>query len=484
MKLLTCLLTFIVVIGLSAVFTADNASAALTRQTGAGTRSTDAGCIYLDPDRDVLFNIGGYDYNTWGSQFDDNSSSWKCTQAGNSWGYQGALYPGYTYPGEPMLDNAAAITDGYYYGRVGLQNPAGNMTGSYHLELWVRFTSTGAWDFYQKAWLSAVIGGTECSAYPYYNSTTNYDYITDRIYPEEGSSGATWFGQVNNSPYTMLPWTEADFIGRDFQMWLEFKWKVQAANIRVKYMYAVLVPTAAPVIPEGQQVLRPDGDIETFDWTAIPTDDFNDNINDTALYGDGDTTYITTSSGYTLSSFTFSDLDSTFQDRSFNLTLWVIAKTSEESPDLRQLNVGLTSGYYAPDEQEAITTTGYYNYSFSWPFNPGTGQPWTYWEIMDLKVFFSSGGNVSITQAAVIVFDSNYIAPGEDPEGGLFNFKMVSADGIISILAVLGFFGMIATPTISYLQYKNGDEALLAGAHGIYLMMLFFGLFLIGLMVN
>jgi len=158
-----------------------------------------------------------------------------------------------------------------------------------------------------------------------------------------------------------------------------------------------------------------------------------------------------------------------------------MAKSSEYYADSRLIRVGLTSGYHPPDDQQETTYTSYHNMTFSFPTNPGTGQPWTFNDLVDLKLFIGGDGNLTISQAAVIVTDINYI-PSDEAQGEAWSIvHWVSGKGIMVMFGILGFFGMIATPTLAYLQYKSGEEGLLAGANGIWLMVLFFGLFLMGL---
>jgi hypothetical protein len=496
MRLTVWLLAGLMVIGLAAVFAppADNAEA-----YGYGVRPIDIAhdriappAIFLDPiaNGSIDATHDGFkpQYAVVGqSGWQSTSSLPGCGGTGRWCNWNALVFPGPDpSTGRVELDNA---NDGWYQISVSMDLPPDNATGWYKLELWIAVANSAAWSAYHDITLTMICnagGGFAEQAWPYFrhgNSETPYTVSKDTIEPLGPEGGTYWYGCLNNSPLTGLPWTKADF-GTYWSIWLDYDYNFCTSATIISYLYGALIPTTAPEVVEGQEILRPDGDIETFDWTAIGDTPFNDCINETTTYGDGDTTYITTSSGYTSSGFTFSDPSTDFASGSYNLTLWVIAKSSEEDARDRQISVGLTSGYYAPDTQTTPLTSAYHNWTFSYPFNPGTGQPWTYSELVDLKIFFESLGNMSITQVGVMLYDSNYVAPGEDSEGGLFDFKMVSADGIISMLAVLGFFGMIATPTISYLQYKNGDEALLAGAHGIYLMVLFFGLFLIGLMAQ
>jgi hypothetical protein len=461
-------------------------ASAETRGTGAGSRDTTNGCIFLDPDVDVQYVVNGFTYNTYGSQWNDNKSHWEITDV-KGWSYESVIYPGNTYPGQPMLDNAHANYDGWMYVRVGMESPPVDLVGSYDLELWTWITYPGADDPTQKAWMTAIVDSVECPISTYYNSSTNYDFPTDNIYTTASGGGRGWLGQVGDSPFTGQPWTAADFVN-DWQVWMEFDYDVVETPIRLNYIYAVLVPTTGPVEVGGQQCLYPDGDLVVEGWESIPaSNDLFDMVNETSSFGDAETTYVASETLADLLGFSMEDPSiDWYEFTSFNLTLWVIARSSETNALDRALTVGLVSGYgYDRLDMRTAYVGGYWgNHSFSFPVNMKTDQPWTFDELNDTTVWIEAAGNMTITQVGMIVTDVFWIAPNEVGPQRWLKFDLVSQGGIIALFGFIGFFGMIATPAISYLQYKSGEEPLLSAAHGIWLMVLFFGLFLIGLMAS
>jgi len=410
-------------------------------------------------------------------------------QAVNDWS-GGAIkrYPSWNalvYPG-PVAPPDAKVTlddavDAWYYIYVSMEMPPANMTGYYKLELWISTTSGLSWHYGYQMVLTFIGNGIHETAYPYYHQSDNYASVHTTINPT-GSLGPSWYGTLNESPLTGLPWQASDFAG-DWGIWLDYNQDETPTPVRITTIWAALVPTTGPPPgPVGNEILRPNGDICVPDnWFIHPPGSAYDAVDETTLYSDNDTSYISTGSlVYTLS-FSMTDPSETLgTDGSFNLTLWVVAKSNEFYSSNRLIRVGLTSGYYPLEEQEATAYTGYHNMTFSFPTNPGTGQPWTFNELTDLKLFIGGDGNLTISQAAVIVSDIDYIPPDERGEAWSI-IHWVSGNGIMTMFAILGFFGMIATPTLAYLGYKNGEEGLLAGANGIWLMVLFFGLFVIGL---
>ena len=445
----------------------------------AGTYHPDAPpAIFLDVDGNLSIDVqyqgfkpiyptSGYD-------------GWQSSAGGASrcpaWGF--LKYPGNTYPNEIELDDAV---DGWYYIYVSMEMPPANMTGYYKLELWISTTSELDWDFSYQMALTFIGNGIHETAYPYYHQSDSYASVHPTITPT-GNLGPNWYGTLNESPLTGLPWQASDFAG-DWGIWLDYNQDESPTPVRITTIWATLVPTTGPPPgPVANEILRPDGGIETADtWFIHPAGADYAAIDETTWYSDNDTSYISaTLSGYSVS-FTMTDPSETLGiDGSFNLTLWGMAESSEFYASDRSIRVGLTSGYYPIEEQEATTYTGYHNMTFSFPVNPGTGKPWTFSELVDLKLFISGEGNLTISQAAVIVSDIDYIPPEEQGEARLI-IHWVSDQGIMTMFGILGFFGMIATPTLAYLGYKNGEEGLLAGANGIWLMVLFFGLFVIGL---
>jgi hypothetical protein len=430
-----------------------------------GNKNSASGAIFLDVNGNLSLDV----------THDGFSAGWEATGAYGGLSWHKLVY-GHSYGGSDriQLDDQPS---GWYQIEMKMDLPPANATGWYKLELWLT-ENKGTWSNAHKMYLSVILNNGFTSAFPYYDGSTDYAIPQEHIHP----NGQTWFGCLNTSPLTGLPWRISDF-GSVWGIGLDYDYQNSAQTTTVIYLWAVLVPTSAPpAAPFANQILRPDGDIENQGaiWDGNPSPDLWANVDESTFMSDNLTSAIASSSIGGSCSMTFTDPNESLVDKYFNVTLWVICKSTTDYSWQRTLGVGLTSGPYAMVEQTTTVTSGFGNYSFSFPVNPGTGQAWTWSDLVDLKVFVRSANNMTISQIAVLVRDVDYVPPEEQGDSWSV-ISWVSGGGIFVLLALLGFFGMIATPTICYLQYRAGDDAIIAGSNGIWLMMLFFGFFVSGL---
>lgn len=441
------------------------------------------GDFYLDPDGDIVVDEG----------------TGKCFTPGFAsptvpfyQDYRALLYPNSGFDSFG-LDNGHTTTTGWHAIEVSVEAPPVTATGWYKLAIVLRCGATAAhYDLSHQWKLSASGTFGQVDMTEYWSSFIEYGVPffgmnngtagMDRIYPANQEE-ETWVGWANETP-AGNPWRYAD-VSTGFSIRIDAWYPdIEIWNIWAKFMYAVLTPTIGPDIQAGRQILRPDADLtqDTLNdwWTGTPDpDNYFTNIDEVTLHSDNATSYIYSDYAWDVE-FSLTDPGTDLgTDGSFGLILWVIARSSEFYTMNRDLEVGLASGNYPVYKQEATISTSWHNWSFNISHNPATGIPWTWYEILELKVLIGGGQQLDVSQVAVIVIDTNYVPPGETGGEG-FLPDLLSGEGIRVMFALLGFFGMIATPALSYMQYKNGDDPLLAGSWGIYLMVLFFGLFVTG----
>lgn len=407
-------------------------------------------------------------------------SYWHAT--GTPLDYQKLIWPGKGIDSSesPYVDNP--IATGWY--NVHVKMAAQNATyptpdGWYKLQLWMLINGGSGGN-------TTTMKGT--FSYQYESATTYYcsqwGYLPESyIYPK-GRGGQYYYAEFTTNPATGLPFRASDLSdGWDFG----FEFKVTATSstpIHLGPAWGVLKAVPGPALSgNGVQILRPNADLEVPpDWSIIGATTANDALNETTLYSDNDTTYISSSlSGFPVSLLfddPSTDLDT---DHSFSISIWVYAKSSEDYSQDRQLLVSVATGYSSTVDFFQWITTAYHNWSFSCPNSPATGRPWTWNELVDLKMWISGSANQSVTQVAVIVYDANYVPPGSEQGGAWDVISWVSAGGLMTLFGILGFVGMVSTPTLTYLQYRSGEEASLSAAHFVWLMGFFGGLFIIAL---
>ncbi len=481
MRATILVLGFVVALGLLAtMLPLDQTVAAVESRPSSGSYHPDSPpAIFLDVDGNCSIDATHEGFKI---RYNEGApSGWQSSQGGAQriakW--QDLVYPGNTYPGEVLLDNAGT---GYYFVYVSMEMPtAAEMTGWYKLELWMRIGNTASYDPSDKITLDFIGGGIHETAFPYYHASDGYASVHQSISPYD-SLGLWWYGCLNESPLTGLPWQYSDFSG-DWGVYLTYDYEYKTAATRITTIWAALVPTTAPwTAANGNQILRPNGDLDIgIDWNVIPSGSAYAALDETNTYSDGDTTYISSSLSGFSASFNFDDPDPTLDtEASYNCTVWVYAKSSEDYSWERTMYIELATGWSDTVEEHTVITGTWHNWTMQFETSPATGRAWTWDELVDLKLWVWGSANMSVTQIAVIITDINYQAPTEG-RGSWSSLDWISGGGMMALFGIFGFLGMIAAPTIAYLQYKNGEEGILAGANFVWLMMFFGGLFLCGL---
>jgi hypothetical protein len=431
---------------------------------------------------------------------------------------------------------ADAIDDGEFGTariELGLQDPSGEVADYYNVRVYVRTivfddflgsVSDGGLSFldaYTWAWLGLKVSGAATADLEnYWPTTTNLEYIDAtgsswyntislELAPNAGSiswmnpGGAyiLMYHDFDENPLYERPWSLDEV--NNMRVYGEFGWSPNIFDapmthdgtiaLALSQLYVEVFPAdySAPTNPEGSFILRPDADAGVTHW-------LNESENDTGLWAsldettfssDWDTTYIHTD-GYKEGYYgcRFSNPPSWAADTTYAIYPWMILQTESYT---------YGDGYFywtvyplgdaGKYTLEMLSVMNFWcNRSVALETTYATGDPWT---LADLTLLMGAISiepmyQVNVSQFAVLCVPLTdvEIEPGPDDAGGagIFDF-VVSGGGIMTIFAVIGFFGMIAVPAVAvYASREEGiGESFLSA---FILMVLFLGFFLVGVL--
>lgn len=381
-----------------------------------------------------------------------------------------------------------------------MSDPASSLAGGwYGIEVWISFfvatmngVDTGI-RAYVEYWVDGMESWESAGPFSYWTDVIN----SDCIYPH------MWYGPVrlwNGVNITVNPATDKPFTWNDLASLqiriLLYYGHTDSVRVTVdRLAVRIFATTPPPPPPSGvQAILRPDGDIAQHGWIPYPDSPGTlwDKVDDTQYLSDNSTTYISAPGSANEALLTFSDPTFPSTTRGYSLTLWIVAlSTADYAPD-RRLNIRLYSSEhtdYTTIPMETIEASHTWrNYTIRFENSTSTNMPWTYDELRNLVIRFEApNGEFQISQIGVYVQISKYMPtlPGEGAETSAKAnaqwWAWVGTDGVMWIITLVGFVGMIAVPAYLAYLWKSGEGFEDVSTTGVWLWLLFFGLFIAGL---
>jgi len=349
--------------------------------------------------------------------------------------------------------------------------------------IWVGYSSEGMDGWNNSVTYPGSIGSTYPVGYPQC-SGLHYNIFND----DEG--GRPWSTDEINDGFVVIK------VVLNIVAFNTFDWPVTLclAYIQCQVQSETYTPPAAPVVPDGSFILYPDTEILNNTFGAYPSTmtDLADATNESTYHSDGDTSYAYgTYSGLIVDSET---MTLGFQDPSpgytfakqFTVTPWIIARMSTASAVILYSTV-----YDSTDLANTqlwvgdAVTNSYTNYSSPLALlNPRTNATWTLEDLSNIEMGFQGlgflcTGQLRISQVALLV---SPVWTDSNPWDFSGMLQYLGGGMIPTVIGVLGFAMMIGVPTLAVWSYRNGDnDAFGSAVHAAVLMVLGFGLFLVGL---
>lgn len=264
------------------------------------------------------------------------------------------------------------------------------------------------------------------------------------------------------------------------------------------YVHVWVEPAAYTPAPEstptaGSFILRPetdgwtDGDISFTEATAAGS------INETNYHSDGDVSYLNKSDtlGETGQQVCYmSDPPSWLlgSGNRYFVYPWIIARDDDPTGPEKYLfiTLGIAGAMYVgkqigPDLQEGWynNTPGRVGLAVPTDYPGGPRLDWGYAELKDMRLQIVASGASAISQLAVLCVIS-YIPPIDSDFGGVIGW-LGEGHGILTVIGIFGFLGMIAVPVMAFVAYREDGEVMMTIGGALILMVLFGGFFLVGL---
>jgi len=429
---------------------------------------------------------------------------------------------------------AEALDDGEFGTariEMGLQDPTGEVADYYTVRVYVKtmvvddFLGNPAdgpvsfLDQYTWAWLGLeVVGAETADLEVYYPTDTNIEYADTsgtswyngnflELAPEGSQLPiATGVGMIgiqyhdfDENPLYERPWTLDEV--NNMHVYGEFGWSANIFDalayhqgtlaLALAQLYVEVFPAdySPAVNPVGSFIMRPDSDRAMDGWVNESEDDTDlwDSLDETTWSSDWDTTYIhTNDSGELYYSCTFTDPPSWANDTTYAIYPWMIIQSESYTYGEGLFYWSVYPVYEQWETLEMLSIMEFWcNRSVELEAVYSTGEPWTLDQltvaIMTLTVEAVYQINVSQLAVLCVPLTDVVLDDGVDDDGGaagIFDF-VLSGDGIGTIFAAIGFFGMIAVPALAvYSSREEGiGESFLSG---FVLMVLFLGMFLVG----
>lgn len=267
---------------------------------------------------------------------------------------------------------------------------------------------------------------------------------------------------------------------------------------------------SVPALTDDSFVLRPDGDWTNTNWWGhTDTVELWDNLNETNYHSDNDISYVQSAwTNYTVYGNSFEDPPETVDPTGyFYISIWVIAKETiaQTDSDLTIYTVIPNYDVYTNDTKpflgmsyDAETTTSFSNFSRSFSTYSGDFvMPFrsfvTYAELLMISTLYSVAyttatptGYARISQVALLCTPMTPTIVPDDDGGESPGFDdmfdwLGRGGGIMSLFGLFGLCFMVLGPTVMYLKYESGDDAMLAIGLGLIIAIMGLGMFWAGL---
>lgn len=289
-----------------------------------------------------------------------------------------------------------------------------------------------------------------------------------------------WFG-VNNSAEGR-PFTTAEINALYVVVQIRFDpygWSVLLSQsptpINLGICYTALRAVPIEYTPEAETtggfVLRPNADNFAQGWSNYSVDGYSGKygaLNDTTKHGDAEQSYANATwakSAYLGLGFT--DPPSWAADIEYRVVLWAIIRHTETGlGELHTLTMSVSSA--GIDQKEYYPSTSYTNNTHESDYIPGSSDYWTLLELEDIMANFwldwsgtTPSGELRMTQVAFLcipVVPGDYVPDTGDYTDDSFRVWLTTGNGMYTLFAIMGVFGMVAGAPLAIIMFKEGRK--------------------------
>ena len=422
----------------------------------------------------------------------------EATDLGDDYGFDGIYWD--NNPGCVLWGNASSSTDGSFGTaevRYELTDLIGETADYYYIDMLVGAMGKDG-DItdptqMNSCWLLAP--GSESWSmrlgFGYIDADSGTAEFIDEDYQNITGAG----GSYPQKEYTTMSWSdvENDVEGRPFTkseinnlyvvlqlrfdpaMYNALLGKDEAPPVYLGVCFALLlvVPTThtPEVPPTGGFILRPDGDTFANGFENYSVDSYEGMygaLNETNRHGDAEQSYINAS--WSKSAFVgleFTDPPSWAADVEYKVTLWSIIRQTETGVGAYYtLTMSISSDGY--DQKVYYPSTSYTNNTHASDFVPGSAEYWTLTDLEDILANMWLGwvgetpsGELRVTQVAFLcvpIVPGDYVPDTGDYTDDSFQAWLTTGNGMYTIFAVMGGFGLIAGAPLAIIMFKEGRK--------------------------